>query len=240
MSAAASLSDVLRELGAAYEKTSGDRIVLNFGASSILARQIEAGAPADLFVSADELRMDQLARRGLIVPATRRNLVANTLAIVVPFNARPFRSPRELLGVKRLALAQPESVPAGIYAKAWLTKKGLWTALAPRVIPTENVRAALAAVEAGNVDAAIVYRTDALISPRVRVAWHVPRADGPRIVYPAAVLRDAARPAHARRFLDFLASPRAARVFAKHGFGSAGVPPAGPAASRRRAEPDGR
>ena len=211
VSAAASLSDVLRELGAMHERATRDRILFNFGGSNILARQIQEGAPADLFISADEARMNQVA----ILSETRRELLANTLVIVAPRNST-IRTPRDLLRAKRIALANPESVPAGIYAKQYLTSIGLWTRLAPKVIPTENVRGALAAADGGNVDAAIVYRTDARIAKNVRVVFEI--TDGPKIVYPAAVLRDATQPLAARRFLQFLTSKEAAAIFRKHGF----------------------
>jgi len=207
VSAAASLSDALTEIAAGYKP---DTIVLNFGASSTLARQIEAGAPVDVFISADEQKMDQL--RGLVV--ARRTILSNTLVIVTTSDSR-IASPRDLLAVRRLALAEPRSVPAGIYAKQYLTKLGLWDRIAPNVIPLDNVRAALSAVEAGNADAAIVYKTDALISKKVRVAYEVPRKDGPKISYPAAVVTDSKA---ARRFVDYLGSDAARAIFRKYGF----------------------
>ena len=219
VSAAVSLSDALRELAATHQRATGDRVVFNFGASSMLARQIEAGAPADLFVSADELRMNDLVRQQLVRTETRLALVSNVLAVVVPSDSKLLlRNARDLLALRRVALANPESVPAGIYAKAYLMRAGVWPRIASKVIPVENVRAALAVVESGNVDCGIVYRSDARISRKVRIAFEVPAADAPNIVYPAAVLRDAKQPLAARRFLQFLASPAAAEVFRRHGF----------------------
>lgn len=156
--AAASLTDGLKQTAAAYEKKSGNKIIFNFGASSTLARQIEAGAPADIFFSADEAQMDTLARRGLIDPTTRRDRLGNSLVVVVPRDSvLQIRSADDLTNVvvKRIALADPQAVPAGVYAKAWLGKLHLWPAVEPKVIPTENVRAALAAVASGNVDAGV-------------------------------------------------------------------------------------
>jgi molybdate transport system substrate-binding protein len=219
--AAASLTDALEELAAAYEKAGGGHVGLNLGASSTLSRQIAAGAPADLFVSADEAKMDDLGKRGLVLAGTRRDLLSNTLVVVVPAASRPrVAAAADLAGreVRALALADPSAVPAGIYAKAYLQKKGVWEKVSGRVIPTEDVRAALAAVASGNVPAGIVYKTDALISKRVKVAFEVPRAEGPRIVYPFAVVAATRRPAAARKLLAFLASPRAAAVFRRHGF----------------------
>ena len=217
--AAVSLTDALKDVAVAYEKGSGDKLVFNLGASSMLARQIREGAPADLFLSADEAQMDGLEEAGLLLSGSRRSLLSNTLVIVVSSDGGPkITSPRDLLSVRTLALAEPKIVPAGVYAKQYLEKLGLWDALASRVVPTENVRACLAAVEAGNADAGIVYRTDALISKRVRVAWAVTAEEGPRISYPVAVVKDAAHSGAAKRFAAYLASEPARAVFVKYGF----------------------
>jgi len=219
--AAASLTDALQELKTSYEKTSGDTIVLNLGASSTLARQIQEGAPADLFLSADEAKMDALEKEGLLLAGTRRSLLSNTLVVVVPASGGlKIKSPQDLAGpkVRRLALAEPQTVPAGIYAKEYLTKLGLWDRVRDRVVPTENVRAALAAVESGNVDAGIVYKTDAGISQKVEVAYEVPVSAGPDISYPVAVVAKSKNPEAARRFLAYLESPPALAVFRKYGF----------------------
>lgn len=214
--AAVSLTEALQEIAQAYERQSGDVVVFHFGASSLLARQIEEGAPADLFLSADEARMNALAKRGLVVGSTRASVLANTLVIVT--ETMKIRTPNDLLRARRIALAEPSSVPAGVYARAWLQQVGLWNRVAPNVVPTDNVRAALAAVESGNVDAAIVYRTDARIAKRTHIAYEVPRAQTPDISYPFALLRDAENRAAALRFLSCLRSRAALRVFAKHGF----------------------
>ncbi len=217
--AAVSLTDALRDVADSYEKGSGDKLVFNLGASSMLARQIREGAPADLFVSADEAQMDGLEKAGLVLPGSRRSLLSNALVIVVSSEGGPkIAHPRDLLSVRTLALAEPKIVPAGVYAKAYLEKLGLWDALASRVVPTENVRACLAAVDAGNADAGIVYRTDALISKKVRVAWAVPAEEGPRISYPVAIVKDGAHPEAAKRFAAYLASEPAREVFVKYGF----------------------
>ncbi len=217
--AAVSLTDALRDVAVAYEKGSGDKLVFNLGASSLLARQIREGAPADLFLSADEAQMDGLDKAGLLLSASRRSLLSNALAIVVSPDGGPkITSPRDLLSVRTLALAEPKIVPAGVYAKEYLEKLGLWDALVSRVIPTENVRACLAAVEAGNADAGIVYRTDALTSKKVRVAWAVPAEEGPRISYPVAIVKGSAHPGAAKRLAAYLASEPAREVFARYGF----------------------
>lgn len=219
--AAASLTDALREIAATYERSEGDRIVLNLGASSALARQIQEGAPADLFLSADEEKMNSLEKKKLLLPGTRRSVLSNTLVIVVPddsslkiSDAKDLAAP----GIRAIALAEPQSVPAGIYAKEYLRKLGIWSRVIDRVVPTENVRAALAAVESGNVDAGIVYKTDAAIAKKIRIAHEVPRAEGPAISYPFAVLAEAEQPAAARKFLAYLESSAALAVFRKYGF----------------------
>src|SRR5437667_3394563 len=165
--AAASLTDSLKEIAGTYEKQSGDKIIFNLGASSLLARQIEEGAPADIFFSADEAKMDGLEKKGLILKETRKSRLSNSLVIVVAAERGvALESPTDLATdkVKRLALAEPKTVPAGIYAKAYLQKQKLWSAVERKVVPTENVRGALAAVEAGNVEAGIVYKTEPAIS----------------------------------------------------------------------------
>jgi molybdate transport system substrate-binding protein len=217
--AAVSLTDALKEMAPAYEKASGDTLIFNFGGSNMLARLVREGAPADVFLSADEAQMDALEKAGLLVPGSRRALLSNSLVVVVASDGgTKIASPRDLLSIRSLALAEPRSVPAGVYAKEYLVKTGLWDALAARVIPTENVRACLAAVEAGNADAGIVYKTDALISKKVRVAWSVPAADGPDISYPVAVPKDAPHAEAAKRFAAYLASGAARAVFIRYGF----------------------
>jgi molybdate transport system substrate-binding protein len=210
--AAASLTDVLQAIARDYEKGSGDRIVFSFGGSPMLARQIAAGAPADLFLAADERSMD------LVKTRVRADVLTNSLVVVVQKNGRAMRDPRELAAMRNIALAEPSTVPAGIYARTWLEKRGLWGGVRTRVIPTENVRAALAAVAAGNADAAIVYRTDALLSKKVRVAYEVPRAETPGIRYPFAILKDTRQPQAAARFLAHLQSAPARAVFVRYGF----------------------
>lgn len=236
--AAASLSDALEEIGRKYRLATGDTVRFNFAASSMLERQIEEGAPADVFFSADAAKMDALARQKRILPETRRSLLSNSLVIVVnAVRGAQIARPSDLasLAVQRLALAEPTTVPAGIYAKAFLLKAGLWERVAARVVPTENVRACLAAVESGNVDAGIVYRTDAFASKRVRVAFEVPRGDAPAISYPVAVVRGSRSAEAARRFVAYLASADAGAVFEKCGFLPPGRTETTQAAVRHRA-----
>jgi molybdate transport system substrate-binding protein len=208
--AAASLMDVLADIARDYERRTGNEIVFNFAASSILARQIERGAPADLFLSADEAKVHQLG--SLIGEHTE--LLANQLVIIVHTDSRSITP--ETLPSHTIAVAEPSSVPAGIYARAWLVRRNLWERVSPRLIPTENVRAALAAVASGNADAAIVYRTDAAASGEVRIAFEVPVEETPGIVYSFAVVKGASEAA--RKFHRWLSGPEARRHFTRHGF----------------------
>jgi molybdate transport system substrate-binding protein len=224
VSAAVSLTDALMAVAQEYARTGGGTIRFNFGASNTLARQIVNGAPVDLFISADAAQMDVVARAGLLKDQSRVDLLTNQLAVVVP-NDRPrtFASIHDLTdqAYRRIAIGDPDAVPAGVYAKQYLEREGLWTAIAPRVVPSASVRAALVAVESGAADAAIVYRTDARVSTRASLAWVVAADRGPRIVYPAAIVRTATEPAESQRFINFLRSAAGARVFERFGFGTA-------------------
>lgn len=219
--AAVSLTDSLKQIAAVYGKESGDKIVFNLGASSTLARQIEEGAPADIFFSADEAKMDGLVKKNLIDVSTRKNRLGNSLVVVVAVDsALPIQSAGDLTNrnVQKIALADPRAVPAGIYAKAWLEKEHLWPAVESKIVPTENVRAALAAVESGNVEAGVVYKTDAGISKKVKIAYEVPIADAPPIIYPMALVKESPQPDAAKKFLNYLDSREAGDIFRKFGF----------------------
>lgn len=221
VSAAASLTDAMQDIARTYEATSKEKVILNLGASSLLARQIEEGAPADLFLSADELKMDSLQRQRLILAGTRKSVLDNTLVVVVPAGSRlKISGPADLSSssIRAIALAEPQTVPAGLYAKEYLKKAKVWDLVIDRVVPTENVRAALAAVESGNADLGIVYKTDAEISKSVRVAYEVASAEGPKISYPFAVVSASKHPAEARKFLAYLTSKPALDVFRRYGF----------------------
>jgi molybdate transport system substrate-binding protein len=218
--AAASLTDAMKEIGAKYEQQTGTHIDYNFAASSTLARQISEGSPADIFFSADEEKMDELQKKGLIVPETRKSLLSNTLVIVIPYDSNAtVKDPQQLAKSNwKIALAEPKTVPAGIYAKKYLQNVGLWSKVIDRVIPTENVRAALAAVESGNVDVGIVYKTDAAISKRVKVAYDIPGKDTPKISYPVAIVRDSKNADAAKAFVQYLTGEESLAVFKKFGF----------------------
>jgi molybdate transport system substrate-binding protein len=215
--AAASLSDALKEISSAYEKSTGDRVNFNFAASSTLARQIQEGARADLFFSADEEKMDQLETKNLVRKQSRRSILSNSLVIAVSPESS-LRNAADLRQVRRLALAEPNSVPAGIYAKKYLEQEQLWADLKEKIVPTENVRAALAAVESGNADAAIVYKTDAAISKKMKVGYEVPASAGPRISYPLAILTESRNGAAVEKLWQYLQTPAATKTFEKFGF----------------------
>jgi molybdate transport system substrate-binding protein len=214
---AASLTESLQDLSRAYQSKTGEKIVFSFGGSSDLARQIREGAPADVFFSADTAKMDALQRAGLVRAVDRREFLSNRLVVVVPADSR-FRvaSPEDLVGLPRIALADPAVVPAGIYARKWLVGTGLWQKIEPNVIPTLDVRAALAVVDAGAVPAAIVYSTDAAIAMSARVAFVV--ENGPEILYSVAPIARSKHPAAAAAFVAFLAGPDGRAEFVKRGF----------------------
>ena len=212
---------MLAELAPAVERATGTRLVFNLGASNDLARQIVAANKADLFFSADEGWMDQVAAAGLVDGGSRRSPLSNRLVVVVPAaSSLQIAAAADLVSpaVRRLSLANPEIVPAGKYAKAWLVSKGAWQAVAQRVVPALDVRAALAAVESGAVEAGVVYRTDAATSGRVRVAYVVPEGEGARISYALAALQPRPHLEAARAVAAWLCGPEAAAVFERLGF----------------------
>lgn len=220
--AAASLTDVLQEIGQAFTARTGVPVRFSFAASSALARQVEAGARADLFLSADQEWMDYLQARGLIRGESRRDLIGNRLVLIAPAD-----SPLQLrlatgaalpqaLGRGRLATGDPDTVPVGRYARAALTSLGLWDGVAPRLVRADNVRSALAFVARGEAPLGIVYATDARLELRVRVVDVFPADSHPSITYPAALT--ARSVADARRLLEFLSGAEAAAAFARHGF----------------------
>lgn len=220
--AAASLTDVLGEIGKVYESTTGKRVKFSFAASSALARQIEAGARADVFVSADREWMDYLADRKLIAAASRRNVAGNRLVLIAPADSTARIEVidgldlRSTLGERRLAIADPDIVPAGRYAKAALEALHGWSGVSDRLARAENVRVALAYVATGEAPLGIVYETDARVEPRVRIVGTFPAESHPEIRYPAALTSVAG--GDARGFLDFLGNFQPRAAFTRHGF----------------------
>jgi molybdate transport system substrate-binding protein len=222
--AAASLAPVLTRVAELHEARTGDRVVASFASSALLAKQIDAGAPADVFVSADTRWIDWLAERHRTRPASSFPLAKNTLVIVAPRDA-PFTlgadGPRSLARAfaGHLALGDPEHVPLGAYARQALESCGAWEEIAPRVIGAADARGALALVERGECAAGILYASDAKGSERITVVAEIPGSWHEPIVYVAAVVSDAERAAVAR-FLETLRSAEARSLFAEHGFGS--------------------
>jgi len=220
VSAAASLTDVLKEIATGYQAKAKQTLTFNFGPSSGLARQIEEGAPADVFLSADEAQMNRLQDK--IVPATRSDLLTNVLVVIARKDSTQKLSQLSDLAkpeVTRIVIADPQGVPAGVYAKEVLTKAKLWEKIEPKIAPAENVRATLAIVEAGNADAGFVYKTDAMISAKVRIALEIPGEFAPKIVYPAAIVAGSRHQDQAQRFLAFLKTEEAGQIFRRLGFG---------------------
>lgn len=221
--AAASLKEALDEAAAAYRKQTGVPVRVSYAASSALARQIEQGAPADVFFSADLEWMDYLQQRNRLDVATRRSLLGNRLVLIAPRASKAqvdLKRPATLLaalGDGRLAVGQTRTVPAGKYAKASLESLSLWNGVRPRLAESESVRAALMLVARGETPLGIVYASDAKAEPDVRVVATFPEDSHPPIVYPVAALRGA-RAAQAARFVQWLASPAADALFTKRGF----------------------
>jgi molybdate transport system substrate-binding protein len=221
--AAASMKNALDDVAAQYAKETGKHVVLSYAASSALAKQIEAGAPADIFISADIDWMDYLDKHHGIKPDTRRNLLGNKLVLIAPKGAatevkiEPHFPLAKLLNGGRLAMANPDSVPAGKYGKAALESLGVWASVGKSVAPAQNVRVALAYVSRGETPLGIVYRTDAVADPGVTVVGTFPDDTHPPIIYPVAVTANSMNPGTAD-FLAYMESPKAAPLFEKQGF----------------------
>jgi molybdate transport system substrate-binding protein len=226
--AAASLKNAAEDIGKAYEASGAGKVTYSFASSADLAKQIENGAPAAIFISADTKWMDYLAERKLIVADTRRDLLGNRLVLIAPADSTiildlaPGAPLAQALGDGKLAMADPDSVPAGRYGKAALEALNLWSSAEPAVVRAKDVRATLAFVERGEAAAGIVYATDAMVSKKVRIVDEFPEASHPKIVYPIALIGgqdDAA----ARAFYDFLVGQKARGVFLDYGFSIIGA-----------------
>jgi molybdate transport system substrate-binding protein len=222
VSAATSLTSAFNELGPVFEAAHpGNRVQFNYGASGALLQQIAKGAPVDVFACADQETMDQAQNQRLLLASTRRNIVSNTLVVIVP--AASANVPKALGDLtrpayQRVAIGLPASVPVGRYTRAALEVAGQWAAIEPKMISAHNVRQALDYVARAEVDAGFVYSTDAALLPdRVKIAFIVP-AKLP-LSYPAAAIASSQHAALSQRFVEFLVSPPAQAVFAKHGFG---------------------
>ena len=222
--AAASLKEAMDEQARRFEAASGDNVVVSYGASNALAKQIEAGSPADLFISADVDWMDHVDTRRLLAPGTRIDLLRNTLVLIAPaaspvkLNIAPGFALAQALGSGKLAMANPDSVPAGKYGKRALESLGVWTSVEAQVARAENVRAALVLIARGEAPLGIVYNTDALAERGVKVVGTFPASSHPPIVYPAAVLADS-KSVPSVALLNALRSSQARAIWEKYGFG---------------------
>ncbi len=224
VSAAISLSPVLAEIKTVYQSSNSNvNITYNFGASGALEQQIQQGAPVDVFFSAATKQMDGLQQANLLLNQTRRNLLTNRLVLITPKNGVAVSDFKQLTDarIKKIAIGEPKSVPVGQYAQEMLTKLGLWQQLQPKLVLGNNVRQVLTFVESGNVDAGIVYATDAKVSDKVTVRLTAEQNLHSPIVYPLAVIKNSRNPAVAKMFVEFLAGDRAKIVFQKYGFGIA-------------------
>jgi molybdate transport system substrate-binding protein len=222
VSAAASLKDAFREISKQYEERTGTKINFNFGASGALQKQIESGAPVDVFASAGIPQMEALASQGLIVPETRRDFTRNSLVLIVPSDSKSgIASFADLGGAKvsRLALGNPKTVPVGQYAEQSLTRLGLWQALGSRLVLAEDVRQVLDYVARGEVDAGIVYASDVRAAgEKVRAVATAPADSHDPILYPIAVVRASNRQDAARGFIDAVIGEDGQRILEKYGF----------------------
>lgn len=221
VSAAASLTDALNELIALYqEKNPSVKITPNYAGSGALQRQIEEGAPADLFISAAPRHMDALQEKGLLLEGTRIDLLGNTMVLIAREELQGVDSFADLPAdsVRKIALGEPDSVPAGRYAKETLTYQGLWDKLQPKYVFGKDVRQVLTWVEGGDADVGLVYLTDAKLAPTIPVVATAPEGSHAPILYPAAVIKDSLAAAAAEDFLTFLSGAEAATVFERYGF----------------------
>lgn len=224
VSAAISLTEALQDVKQLYGRSRPSvALTYNFGSSGALQQQIEQGAPVDVFISAATKQMDALQAKNLLLPDTRRNLLTNQLVLVTPLGVRTITSFKDLTRsqIKRIALGEPKSVPAGQYGAQVLNFYGVAEQIKPKLIYAKDVRQVLTYVETGNVDAGLVYLTDARSSNQVRIAAIAPESSHTPIVYPVAVVRDTKNLSAARAFVQFLFSRQAQSVFTKYGFKSA-------------------
>ncbi|MDZ8187768.1 MAG: molybdate ABC transporter substrate-binding protein [Nostoc sp. ChiSLP02] len=221
VSAAASLKDALEEIKPLYQQSKSNvNITYNFGASGALQQQIEQGAPADIFISAGKKQVDALEQKGLLLPGTRANLANNRLVLVVAQDVVGVTSFYNLTDekIKKIAIGEPRSVPAGQYAEQVLKKLKLYDRLKSKLVFANNVRQVLAAVETGNAQAGLVYATDAKISKKVKVVVTADEKYHSPIVYPLAVLKSSKNPSAAKEFVQFLSGPQAKDILKKYGF----------------------
>jgi molybdate transport system substrate-binding protein len=221
ISAAASLKQAMEEVKVLYQKSKTNvRLTYNFGSSGSLQQQIEQGAPVDVFFSAATKQMDALQSRNLIASGTRKNLLSNQIVLITPKNNNIVKKFEDLTkaDVKRISIGEPKSVPAGQYGKQVLEHYKIWDKIQAKMIFGKDVRTVLTYVESGNVDAGLVYATDAKISNKVKVVMTAPSQSHQAIIYPIAVLKDSKKINESKEFIQFLSTPQAKKVFEKYGF----------------------
>lgn len=222
VSAAISLKDALDEVKQIYTtENPGTSIAINYGASGTLQLQIEQGAPVDVFLSAAPKQMDALEMKGLLLEGTRKDLLRNEVVLIVPKDSTLGISSFEDLSranVKQVALGEASTVPAGQYAKEVLTNLGIYDAVKSKAVLGKDVRQVLTYVETGNVDAGVVYQTDALSAAKVKIVAQAPENSHAPVIYPVAVIKSSKHPTTAKQFVEFLSGPKAASVFQKYGF----------------------
>ena len=223
VSVAASMQDAMKAVGNAYEtETKNRKITYNFASSGTLTQQIKQGAPVDIFISANEKFMNELEEKQFLIPETRKNLLKNDIVLITPkkgnsaniSNFQQLTSPN----IKRFSIGEPESVPAGRYAKQVLTSLKIYEQLKPKTVFAKDVRQVLAYVESGNVDAGIVYTTDAMLSKQVKIATNAPKNTHKPIVYPVAAVKRTRNPEASKEFMQFLFTSKATDIFKKYGF----------------------
>ena len=218
---AMSLTDALTEVSQRFGTVRNVKVYCNFAGSSTLQRQIEKGAPADVFISASPKQIDALQEAGLLYEESRQAILNNRLVLIVPVDSSLSMTDVGMLrqdSIRRIAIGEPSSVPAGIYGREALTHLGVWDAVQPKLIPSADVRSTLAYVESGEVDVGVVYQTDAAITRKVRVIFQFPDSSHSPIVYPAAVLRNTGHKDLAQAFLEYLQTAEVTAIFEKHGF----------------------
>lgn len=222
--AAASLTNALQDIAKQYQQETGDEVVLSFASSSTLARQIEAGAPANVFISADQKWMDYLQEKQGIDTTSRKTLLANSLVVIVPESSK--QQPvtidartdwNKLLQGGRLAVGDPDHVPVGIYMKQAMQQLGAWDNIADKLAPAQDVRSGLALVERNEVPIGVVYSSDAQVTPKVKIIGHFPPESYPKVEYPLALISDHDNP-DSRRFYNYLQQATATAVFQRYGF----------------------
>ena len=218
---AMSLTDALTEVSQRFGTAQNVKVYCNFAGSSTLQRQIEKGAPADVFISASPKQIDALQQKGFLYEGSRRAILNNRLVLIAPVDSSLSMTDVGMLpqdSIRRIAIGEPNSVPAGIYGREALTHLGVWDAVQPKLIPSTDVRSTLAYVESGEVDVGVVYQTDARFSKKVRIIYQFPDSSHSPIVYPAAVLRDTGSKILAQAFLDYLQTAEVTAIFEKYGF----------------------